>query len=180
MTETAERSTFVTVLAWVFIVLGSFATVIAVLQNALYYVVFPREQMQGLADAGPGAEHVPPFAKFMFANFELFLALFLLLAVVTVVTAVGLLTRKNWARLTFIGLMVFGILWNLGGFVLQQVFVPTMVPLSDAPPEIAQQFQAMQTGVQAAMLVFAFGFSALFGWIIWRLRSRRIVAEFRM
>lgn len=179
MTQTGSKSTFVTVLAWIFIVLGGGATAISALQNVMLYAMFPRAEMKAAANFGPGAEQVPAFAKFMFANFELFFLLFFLLSLLSLVAAIGLLKRKNWARFVFIGLMVFGIVWNLGGLVLQQMFMSMIPQPSGAPAELQQQLEVMQTIMQIAMLIFALGFSALFGWIIWRLRSPAIAAEFR-
>jgi hypothetical protein len=49
---------------------------------------------------------------------------------------------------------------------------------TNAPAEFQAQFQAMRTVFLVVAVVFSIGVSAVFGWIIWRLRSASIVAEF--
>ena len=47
------RSNFVTVVAWIFIVLGGLATFIAVLENVVVHTLFPFEQMRKMAAEQP-------------------------------------------------------------------------------------------------------------------------------
>jgi hypothetical protein len=179
MTDAPPKSTFVTALAWVFIVLSAGATAISALQNVMVYFLFPRAEMKAAMESGPASAQMPGLAKFMFANVELFFAAFFCLSLLMLMSAIGLLNRKNWARRASIGLMAFGIAWNLGGLVLQQVFMSELAQPTNAPAEFQSQFQTMQTVMRIVAAVFSVGFSALFGWIIWRLRSAKIVAEFQ-
>jgi hypothetical protein len=78
-------------------------------------------------------------------------------SVVTSVASLGLLRRKNWARLLFIGAMasaVLGIAWGIVLFTgLRMVDTPDLV--------------------ECAVIVVALGSMA------WKLRSPSIVSEFR-
>ncbi len=47
----AERSTFVTVLAWMFIVLSGFSTLMSIIQNIVMSIVFPFARMQASIEA---------------------------------------------------------------------------------------------------------------------------------
>lgn len=176
---TTERSNFVTTLAWTFIILGGFSSLIAIAQNLMVHLVFPLDEMKAQMAAGPGAEHMPPFARFMMQYFEWIFGVFMLLSLATFVSAIGLLKRREWARLTFIGLMVLGVVWNLAGFFIQQLILTQMPIPPDAPLEVRQEFAGVQQIMTVVMAVFGLAFAGLFGWLAWRLRAPRIVAEFR-
>jgi hypothetical protein len=170
--ETAgrARSSFVTALAWIFIVLGGFATLMAIAQNVMVGVMPVAQQTDGQA--------MPAFARFMMENFRLFFAGFLVLSAVTLAAAIGLLLRRNWARVTFIGLMAFGIFWNVAGLVLTYFVFSSFALPAETPPEFVQQHELMTTLMTAFMAVVALAFSAVFGWIIKRLISSDIRREF--
>jgi hypothetical protein len=173
------RSTFVTALAWIFIVLAGFATLISVLQNIMVTVMFPVAEMQAAADQAKKTERMPWFAAFMIQNMRLFFFAFLMLSTATVVSAIGLLKRRNWARLLFVALMSFGILWNVAGVVLSFVFFSSMPPVpSTAPNGFADQFELMSKVMIGFNILLAAGFTVLFGWIIKRLTSNEIRHEF--
>src|SRR6188768_3840434 len=106
------RSTFVTVLAWTFIVLGAFSTLISIVQGLLVFFLFPFEQAQAAAIAAYRQQGVLPIALALLANVHWFFVLFVAVSVATLIAAIGLLVRKDWGRLLFIALMVFGIAWN--------------------------------------------------------------------
>jgi hypothetical protein len=169
--DPAQRSTFVTVLAWLLIAFAGFATLIGLMQNIMIHTMMPFDRLP--ADA-PGTEAMPGFFRFMFANVHLFFLSFLVLSAVALVSAIGLLKRKNWARLVFIGLFGLGILWNIAGVVLQQVMMASMPTPAGAPPA----FQNAATFMLVFAVLFAAAFSALFGWLMFKLLSRRVRAEF--
>src|SRR6478672_6650334 len=98
------QSSFVTVLAWIFIVLAGFATLISILQNVMISLMFPIEEMQAAMVQAKHKQDMPVFAEFMFSHFQLFFLSFLVVSSVTLVSAIALLKRKNWARVLFIGL----------------------------------------------------------------------------
>src|SRR5260370_42306961 len=109
---TANRSAFVTGLAWTFIALGGFAPLIALLQNIMLTLMFPMDEMRSAMHEADKAHPMPPLFRFMFDNFRLFFASFLAVSALTLVSAICLLKRQNWPRLIFIGIMAFGILSN--------------------------------------------------------------------
>jgi hypothetical protein len=173
-----NRSTFVTVVAWIFIAIAGFATFISLLQALMFTFVFPADEfLKG--DASREMEEMPAFFRFMIQNMQWFFVMFWSLCVLTLVAAVGLLRRKNWARVIFVGLMAFGILWNLGGIWLQEQMMSSFSKLpAHAPPEMGTGFEAMMVVMRFVWGAFAIGMSILFAWIIKRLISRSIRAEF--
>ena len=111
---------------------------------------------------------------------RLFFFAFLVLALTTLGSAVGLLRRRNGARRVFIAILALGILWNIGGLFFQQTMMSEMQAFQPpgAPQDIQQQMRGMMAATQVFSAIFALGFSVLFGWIIKRLMSPGIVAEF--
>ena len=170
------RSTFVTVVAWIFIVLSGFGTVISILQNIMIQTMFNDPQMEQALHAPP-PPGAPPFFAFMTDHFQLFFFAFLIVSAATLASSIGLLKRKYWARIVFIGLMILGILWYVGGLVLQFTMFSSMQDnFANAPgtPDMKPFFVA----IAVVSVLFALGFSGLFGWIVKRLLSPAIAAEF--
>jgi len=76
--EKPERSTFVNVLAWIFIVIGGFSTFISILQNIMIQTMFPKEEISQAMQQADQVDNFPFFAQLMFNNVNLFFLLFLI------------------------------------------------------------------------------------------------------
>lgn len=170
------RSAFVNTLAWIFIILAGFATCTGILQNIMIWTVFPREQMSLAMQQAEKAPHFPPVMQFMFSHFDLFFLFFLLVSATALVAAIGLLKRKNWARLAFIALMGLGIAWNVAGLAVQFTMLEQMPEL--AGQGVPQEFTTMLRIMQVFSVVMVLAFCTLFVWLIRKLRSAPIRAEF--
>jgi len=172
-----QKSTFLNVLAWIFIVLGGFATFMGLLQNIMIHMMFPKEQMSQLTQQAEHTEQIPFFAELMFNHFDFFFLFFLLVSAASFIAAIALLKRKNWARITFIVLMAIGIAWNLFGLVLQFTMFSAIpeFPAGQAPPP---EFQNMMQVMKVATVIMVIAFSSLFAFIIMKLSSKKIKAEF--
>lgn len=177
MNSTTTRSTFVTVVAWIFIVLSGIGTAISILQNIMIQTMFTGPEMERALQAPP-PPGTPPFATFMADHFQLFFAAFLIASVLMLASSIGLLKRKNWARLIVVGLMMLGIAWNLGGLVLQLTMFSSMQE-SFAKAPGAPNMKSFMVAMAIFSALFALGMSVLFGWIIKRLLSPAVVAEFK-
>ncbi|HET9048408.1 MAG TPA: hypothetical protein VFN29_05560 [Chiayiivirga sp.] len=171
------RSSFVTVVAWIFIIFSGFGTLITILQNIMYWTLFRSpEVIDALQRPMPGA---PPLATFLASHMHWFFIFTLMAALAMLVCSIGLLRRLNWARLGFIGLMVLAAIWNLGGLVLQwSMFSSVQQDFAQSPGmgEMSTEPVFMVIVVMSALM--AVGFSLLFGWIARRLASPAIAAEF--
>jgi hypothetical protein len=177
----ATRSSFVTVIAWIFIVISGFMTFISLLQNILINTVFPFDKIQ---IARASAPPMPPIFDFMFDYFRIFFLAFLLVSAVKLVSAIGLLRRWNWARLVFVGILALGVVSSIGGLLLQQVMFDSMMKFpTDAgrpmPPDFEANMRGMMIAMRAFSAVFILGFAVLYAWIIKRLLSPSVAAEFR-
>jgi len=174
-----DRSSFITILAWILIVMSGFAAFISILQNIMIHTLFPADQMQAAIASTKNSPNIPWFVEFMFNYFRWFVGAFLLLSLSTLVSAIGLLKRKNWARIVFISLMGFGIFWNVGGLLLQQTMFSWMREMhTSAPAGFPSEFESMATIMMIFSVVMAIGLSTLCGWIIKRLVSPAIRQEF--
>jgi hypothetical protein len=165
------RSTFVTVIGWIFAVISGFGLLISVMQNIMLHTVFPVEQMTADIPAD-----MPSMARFAFEHFELLFLIPLLVSAVMLSSAVGLIKRLEWARKLMVALMALAALWSRCSIGFQFVW---MAQFPTPPGEAAEVFAAMETFMLAFMLIWGLGFAALFGWIAKRLMSWDIKQEFR-
>ena len=176
-----SRSGFINALGWIFVRLAAFTTLIGVLQNRMLELVFQPAMQQQLA-IQPLPPNMPASMGWMFAHMIWIFRGFLLLSIVTLVAAIGLLLRRDWARRLFIGLMVFAIAYQLLGLVLQWWFMGSMQQTLSMPTAASAQFAGGMQGFMRVIQVFsaimAIAFSVLFGWIIKRLHSLPIRREF--
>jgi hypothetical protein len=166
--------------------LSGFATSISLLQN-LMVGFMPRAMFDSAMQDSTFGRVIPPAGRVMFSHLQLVVVCVLILTALMLAASIGLLQRRNWARLVFIGLLGFGIVYNLAGLVLQQSMLSSMTsqfPLDSAFRadstfrSTAQQFDQMMAGFRVVMYVVTIGFAALFGWIIAKLVSRPIREEF--
>ena len=177
------RSSFVTVVAWIFIVLSGFSTLIGALQNLMIRSM-PFDQLNSALQDSTAAQ-LPAPARVIFSHFQLFFLVTFLLSLLMFISSIGLLRRHNWARLAFVGLLVLGIIYLLGGLFLQQSFMSSFNrSFSAAAPQDslfranAQQFESFFTAMRVFMIVFSLGIAGVFGWIVARLASAKVRTEF--
>ena len=180
---TPLRSTFVTVVAWIFIILSGFSTFMSILQNVMITLMFSANDMRKTpfptVDPQTGKE-IPSIFQFLFDHFQLFFLAFLVVSATTLVASIGLLKRKNWARILFIAIMALGIVWNIAG-VAMMIPMLSMFPgaaSSAKQPGFADNFDIMWKVMAGVNVLFVAGFVWLFGWIIKRLASEKIRQEF--
>jgi hypothetical protein len=171
-----SRSLFVSVTAWVFIVVGIATTVLSVVQGAATASLLPGFDLnldvkppQGLVQAL--AAHLPWVAGAALA-----------LSIGTLVAAAGLLLRLEWARRAFIVVVVLAIIANLAGLWLQQELLQALIDrtLSRAalPQEAAGVFGGFATAARAAAVAFSVATCLLLAWIIARLNTQAVRQEF--
>lgn len=116
-----QRSTLVTVVAWFLIVLGGFGALMGILQNVFIHLALPADAFQIPLEAEQ-TKQIPGFAKFMIMNINVIFAIFIVIPLLMFSSGIGLLKRKNWARLAIIIIMWLGVVWNLTGLVIQFIF----------------------------------------------------------
>jgi uncharacterized protein (DUF486 family) len=168
-TPAAPQSTFVTVLAWLAICLNGFGVAIALMQNVMVNFLMPTM----IANSPQGAA-----AAFPLSVFRVLALLFLAILAFMTYAGYGLLKRRNWARRTFVVVCALGIAWSaLCMLMFALGFGLGRFPPSGpaAPPP---NMKAVFTTVMVMTSVLTIGMCILFGWIIKRLRSATVRAEF--
>jgi hypothetical protein len=171
----AARSTFVTVLAWIFIVLSGMTTFISIMQNLMIAMLFAPEALAGIKPPR-GDEDIAPFVHFLFGNIRLFFIAFLIVSTLMLAASIGLLMRRNWGRILFVALMILGIVWNIVGFALMFMFFGAFVNAPAGPG--AESFRSFAYVMVGFNVLLGLGFIALMGWIVKRLLSPEIRREF--
>ncbi len=171
------RSLFVTWTAWVFIVMATFASASALVQNAAVTSLLP-----GLRDGSP----LPLLTGLLIGYLPWVVGTGLVMSLATLASAIGLLLRLDWARRAFIGVMVVAIVANLMGLWLQHEVVQSVVSQTlgsslrgvAVPPELLGVFGGFVTATRTMAVMVTLGACALLAWIIGRLMSARVRQEF--
>ncbi len=170
------RSLFVSITAWVFIVLGGLATASALVQNAMVASFAP-----GLHLAG-SAQPLPLLSGLLMGYLPWVVGAGLVVSVAFLCSAIGTLMRLEWARRVFIGLLVMAIVANLLGIWLQQEMVQSVVQSTltraPLPPQAADVFGGFVTAARSLGVAMTLAACMLLGWIIRRLMSPSVRQEF--
>jgi hypothetical protein len=171
-----SKSLFVTITAWVFIVLAALASVSAVLQNAAVASFLP-----GLTVVG-NVQPLPLLTGLLMGYLPWVVGAGLLMSLATLACAVGLLVRLEWARRFFIVLLVLAIAANFAGLWLQQEMLQSVVSStlkhSPLPPLAADVFGGFVTAARVSAVLITLGACGLLVWIIRRLMSPSVRQEF--
>lgn len=169
------RSMLVTFIAWAFIVFGGLASASAVVQYAMW---------AGLAPGWvpPAAHTLPWLSGFLLGHLPWFVGAGLVVSVAMLASAIGLLMRLEWARRSFIGLLVLVMAANLVGLWLQQELMLTVVDTTLAraplPPVVASVFGGFVVTARALAVVLTLGSCLLLAWLVRRLMSPAVRQEF--
>jgi len=177
---TDPRSSFVTTVAWISILLAGFGTFITLLQNVMVHLM-PREIFKAAVQDSSFATHMPRPTLFLLEHIDTLVLGSLLLSVVSLIVSVGLLHRRNWARILFRGLLLLGAGYSLAGLFLQRVMIPSIalrVPTDPAMRPVAQQFEQFLGVVQIAVLLLSLSFAGFFGWLFYEMGSPGVREEF--
>ncbi|MDL2322050.1 hypothetical protein LJC47_06890 [Desulfosarcina sp. OttesenSCG-928-B08] len=174
MNTALQQSSFVTVTAQSSVALSGFCIVGSLLQIILLNTsFFPDTSEVSQIFQAPLSE-MSLIALFAFSRPDLLALASLLLSTMVFVSAIGLLKRKNWARVIFIAAMGVGILCNIGGITMQTAVAFSLQHHFAKVPVI----NALFITTMACCVVVTLGISVLFAWIAKRLMSPGIAAEF--
>jgi len=173
-----SRSTFVSVLAWIFIILAGFSTLISLLQNIVIHTFIPVEQMEKAMIQASARHQISDLAMFIFRHIQLLAGAFFVLSASTLIGAIGLLKRKDWARILFVCFLYLGIAWNIGSVVMQQFMFSSMPIPPNAPADFRAHFETMASVMRVVSILIALGLTVLYAWLIKRLMSDSIREEF--
>jgi hypothetical protein len=184
------RSTFVTVLGWAFVGLGALG---AMFCSVMALVTLAGQRAADQAGPfgkpyrlmGQAVQAMPPPWPWLYAHQSQLLLVAAALMVLHLGVALGLLARRNAARIAFVVLMVLDI-------VLQALSVPYMQHMQTVSQQVMEMqmpaqmppfFRAWMEHVMALQRIEAIfrpvALAAIFGWIAWRLCGDAARREFK-
>jgi hypothetical protein len=171
-----SRSLFVSATAWVFIVLGIAATALSVIEGATTASLLPGFSLN--LEVKP----LRGLAQVLAAHLPWVVAVALALSIGTLVAAVGLLLRLEWARRAFIVLVALAIVANVAGVWLQQALLQGLIDhtlsRTPLPLEAAGLFGGFAAAARAAAVTLSVLTCGLLAWIIARLNTQAVRQEF--
>jgi lysylphosphatidylglycerol synthetase-like protein (DUF2156 family) len=172
---TLERSTFITVLAWLLIVGAGLGVFMTSVQVVVIVLLAPND----LFPADKSIE-LPMPASFLAAYPFLIFGVFWASAVAALAAGVGLLRRKNWARLVFLGLLCLAVMWNLGSiWIAHSMLGHFSTAPAGASDSFAREFETAAAAMRIAATLFSLVVTAVCCWLAWRLLSKQVRAEFK-
>ncbi len=121
-----------------------------------------------LIQTSPHWQTLPSSTKFLILNLKALSLALLSLALILLTSAIGLLKRKKWAWYLMMSFMILGVVINIAGLIAQYSFMPEEVNAS-----------LLHTMTQGITTLLILGINTILSWIIWRLKSPEIAAEFQ-
>ncbi|MFC1883322.1 tetratricopeptide repeat protein [Thermodesulfobacteriota bacterium] len=171
-----RKSTFVNGISIVFIALAGFGAFISIIQNILFNAFFPVEEMMRALEGGSFESQIPFIVKFVFSNLRIILFGFFVFSGTTLVSAIGLLKRKNWARIIFIAMIFIMICSNIFSLIMMNSMFE--LGFNSHISEMDASLNAVIYVMKIFSFVFVVGLSYFFGWVIYKLTSLDIKKEF--
>ena len=155
-----NRSTAVTIVGWIFVVLSGLG-----LLQCLTILFTPMDQvLKQIQDTEPAGS--PPLDPALMGPVMhgIFIFMFVVLLWV-LLSSFGVVMRKGWARISMIVLSVLGILWNL---------IYVLLGITGGPASMGGMMQGMagMLAVMGAILI------AVFAGVIYLLTRQKVKAEF--
>jgi O-antigen/teichoic acid export membrane protein len=176
MTEAPRRSDFVTVLAWISIILSGFFAFMMLFQSILFNSVLKNGDFDRAMSQTQNAQNINEYHQVIMSSMQYVFILIAVFSIFVLITSIALLKRKNWARVTFIVFLTLGIVWNVLGLVLQPLLMPDMTDIQGQ--EGMAQMNEMMNVMQIGTMIFVVAFTILYAWIIKKLVSKPIKEEF--
>jgi hypothetical protein len=168
------RSSFVTLAAWFGIVTAGCAAPMALVQSLMVGTL--SEQIRAALDSDALA-HLPLAVRYVVEHMGAISLAFLVGSIVTLACSIGLLKRKEWGRQGVVLLLVVAIVQQVALFWIQISVVGeagTSTGLAEMPRELGAGLLAMEV-LGGVLTVLQIG---VCGWMIWKLRTPAIRAEF--
>lgn len=173
---------FVTVLAWISIALALLGLLYGLMQTVMGLVLPADFYLRMLNPYGGEPPRLPPLMHWIYTNTLLMGVLMLVLSAIFLWVSWAVLKRREWGRKGFIAVLVLGTLWQFACiFALPQFIEGMLAVQAGALPQGQTMPPELEGFMTAAMLmggVVAVVFAALHLWIVWKLCTPAVRAEF--
>lgn len=169
--EQQQRSIFITVVAWIFIIFSGMGLLEFVMFGFMSFdKLFPNGQI-------PTEPNQPSMAA-MTAVWHVMAWVGGIISAWVLASSIGLLLRKNWARISYIVMMILGIgfaaMYTLFG-VLVMILAGHLPRNAGTPPEM----HAFMPVIMGFVVFISLLFLALYTWILIKLLSDKVRQEFK-
>ena len=175
-----HRSTLVTVVAWVFLILSALATLGAVM-NLLILAVTPAATVDAIVSRvtqDTAVTHLLPATyQFMMHHARLVALIKLVWWAAVLIASVGILQRREWARRTFVVTLGIEIIVVILAFVMSQSMLMGIASQLASQSRTGQVPPGMGTGMALGGLL-GVGIVAILLWLLLTFRSGRVRNEF--
>ena len=175
-----HRSTLVTVVAWVFLILSALAT-LGALMNVLILAVTPAATVDAIVSRvtqDTAVTHLLPAPyQFMMHHARLVALIKLVWWAAVLIASVGILQRREWARRTFVATLGIEIIVVILAFVMSQSMLMGIASQRASQSRTGQVPPGMGTGMALGGLL-GVGIVAILLWLLLTFRSARVRNEF--
>lgn len=164
-------SSFVNALGWILILCGSCSACVTILKNIIFPPFLSKEELT------EAMQQSSLIAKIMFSHSEYIFLSGLILSIAMLVVGIGLLKRKNWARIITIVMVALGILFYAAILVLLFTLFSEMINVLGGEAG-AGEIQKLLNFIQVFGTVLTGFFLVFHIFIIKKLCSAKIKEEF--
>ncbi len=178
----AAKSPFVHTLAWAAIFITGFTTFLSLVQNVIVSFLSPVIEMQRVFIIAPEMQKfMPSLVRFIFINIRLIFFGYLVFSTLMFIFSIGLLKRKNWARILFICGLFISIFSSIFCVFFQGAIMNTLVPIFPLGyTELVElsSFSLIFVFLRIVSALLVIFLVILYGWIIKKLVSADVKREF--
>jgi hypothetical protein len=153
-----KKSVFVEVFGWIMIAFSTGALILTILENFLMNIVFNDDDLAPIIH-----------------DFTISFIVYSFIILCALIISIAFLKRKEWGRIGLIMLFVFIIIF------INVVLIGLW--LFDDPNHsyfFLEYFEDLLAIISAGITIFMIGFSVLLVWLIIKLSSKKIAAEFKV
>lgn len=119
---------------------------------------------------------ISTFADVLINHTEMFFFALFMIALSILISAIGLLKRKNWARLAVIAMLPFGLIWPVNNVVIAIHYFYALLTKDFTGGQL--EFGILITLIVAFRFLFGAALISLFTWTLYKLVSPSIREEF--
>jgi hypothetical protein len=173
--EPRRQSQLVTTLAWIFLSFAVFGVLTSGAQTLVAFTALPNAEVHRALLSPEARRAIPGPLFFFLVNARWIALIFFATSAITFWGAVAFLRRREWGRLFFIWFLALGVAGNLAGSLLPLRYLAALPPLPEDLVGLRSTLAAIAAGASVIAIIYS-GFSV---WVIFRLGSPDVRAEFR-
>lgn len=170
--QPTQRSPLITAVAWCVILTFTLSALFSFLLALIFFYLIPHDQIESTVAQARAMKAIPEWGIAIIQNVQWYAAGFFAVSVFMLNSGIALLKRRDWARRVTIVILALSILAMLPGFIFRYDPATSSLPGSD-------QLKDTLGMMQDALIVMNALFCAIHGWLIWKLASPAIQAEFQ-